>query len=275
MVKEGEFVLVRMTGWAYEEPTVLEVQQGKKEPKLIMIETTEKEHAKKDDFPEDKVGSPKFIIIGEKEFALEGVHEALREMEVEEEKEVDLTPEKAFGLRDKGKIETIPSKKLREQGQWPVQRGQWIQLEGRIGKILSVGGGRVNIDFNHPHAGKKVKYWLKIEKVIEDETEKIQSLLGHYVNEAFAKDVVIEKNENGIIELKIPDFYFYQSAQMILILNIIANRLNKHLGKEKIRYIIEYSFTKPVTEESGIKEEESEKSGSDESSEKEVSNKDD
>ncbi len=245
MVKDGDFVIVRMTGWTYEEPTVLEMQQGKKEPKLVMIETTEKEHAEKENFPLDKVSSPKFIIVGEKEFAIEGIQEALREMDVGEEKEIELSPEKAFGERDKSKIETIPAKKLREQGQWPVQRGQWLRLDGRTGKVLSVGGGRVNIDFNHPYAGKRVKYWIKVEKIIEDEGEKLEQLLAHYVNENFAKEVIVEKNEENVLELKIPDFYLYQSPQMVLVLNIIANRLNKFLNKEKVRYVIEYSFATP------------------------------
>lgn len=258
MVQNGDFVLVRMTGWAYEEPTVLEMQQGKKEPKLVMIETTEKEHAEKEHFPSDQISAPKFVIVGEKEFALDGVNEALREMDVGEEKEIELPPESAFGERDKSKIETIPSKKLREQGQWPVKRGQWVRFEGRVGKVLSVGGGRVNIDFNHPHAGKKVKYWLKIEKVIEDEVEKIEQLLSHYVNEAFAKAVTIENNDGNSIELKIPDYYLYQSPQLILVLNIVANRLNKCLNKQKVRYVIEYSFATPEADQPESSESESE-----------------
>ncbi len=271
MVKDGDFVIVRMTGWAYEEPTILEQQQGKEEPRLVMIETTEKEHAEREDFPKDRVSNPVFMIVGEKEFAIEGLHEALRDMEVGDEKEIELTPEKAYGMRDKSKIETIPSRKLREQGQWPVQRGQWIRIEGKVGKILSVGGGRVNIDFNHPHAGKRVKYWIKLEKLIEDETEKLEHLLKHYIHEAFSKEVTIEKNENGLLELKVPDFYLYQSPQIVLMLGIIANRLNKFLGKQTVRYIIEYSFITPETEKPAESENSDEAAAESNADEKEKS----
>ena len=52
-----------------------------------------------------------------------------------------------------------------------------LNLDGRIGLIRTVTGGRTYIDFNHPLSGKEILYEIKINRVVKDTKEKLDSLL--------------------------------------------------------------------------------------------------
>ena len=73
-------------------------------------------------------------------------------------------------------MQLIPTSKLREQKVTP-QRGMQIIVDDNIGVIRVVSGGRVMVDFNHPLAGKEITYTFTIERVLEDNKEKLKSIL--------------------------------------------------------------------------------------------------
>jgi len=89
---------------------------------------------------------------------------------------LELEPEKAFGKRNAKLIQMIPSKIFREHKTNPVQ-GATFNFDGRPGKILSVSGGRILVDFNNPIAGKDVIYHIKVVRKLENQDEKIKSLV--------------------------------------------------------------------------------------------------
>ena len=90
------------------------------------------------------------------------------------EYEIELEPEKAFGKREPKLVQMIPMKVFREQKLNPIP-GTIFNFDGRIGKILTVSGGRVMVDFNNPIAGKTVIYNIKVKRKIEDINEKIKA----------------------------------------------------------------------------------------------------
>ena len=89
--------------------------------------------------------------------------------------EIDLKPEKAFGMRDKSLIQMIPLKVFIEHKINPVP-GAVLTFDNRLGKVLTVSGGRIMVDFNNPLAGKEVVYNINILRKVEDINEKINSL---------------------------------------------------------------------------------------------------
>ena len=89
--------------------------------------------------------------------------------------EIDLKPEKAFGMRDKSLIQMIPLKVFIEHKINPVL-GAVLTFDNRLGKVLTVSGGRIMVDFNNPLAGKEVVYSINILRKVEDINEKINSL---------------------------------------------------------------------------------------------------
>ena len=89
--------------------------------------------------------------------------------------EIELNPEKAFGLRNASLIQRMPVKVFQEQKLNPVP-GISFNFDGRMGKVLVVSGGRVMVDFNHPLSGKNVIYDIKVLEKVDDLNEKIKSL---------------------------------------------------------------------------------------------------
>ncbi|MEK6840590.1 MAG: FKBP-type peptidyl-prolyl cis-trans isomerase [Nanoarchaeota archaeon] len=89
--------------------------------------------------------------------------------------EIELKPEQAFGKRDPALVKMIPLRVFKEHGTNPVP-GTMLNFDGRIGKSLTVSGGRVMIDFNNPLAGKTVIYNIAVKRKIADINEKISAV---------------------------------------------------------------------------------------------------
>ena len=119
---------------------------------------------------------PLFVILGETPL-LEGVEEAVYEMKEGEERTITLDPSKAFGFKDKRNVMILPLSSFEKM---PTV-GSVVSFENpdgtAMGVVKHVSQGRVMGDFNHPLAGKNVKFKLKIVKKIEDQKEKAEALL--------------------------------------------------------------------------------------------------
>lgn len=107
---------------------------------------------------------------------------------------LELTPEKAFGKRDAKLIQLMSMRVFKQHNLNPVP-GIPFNFDGRMGKILSVSGGRVIVDFNNPIAGKDVSYDIKVLRKVEDLNEKIKA----FINFLFRKDLDFEVKEKTII----------------------------------------------------------------------------
>ncbi|MGA1821449.1 MAG: FKBP-type peptidyl-prolyl cis-trans isomerase [Thermoplasmatota archaeon] len=97
-----------------------------------------------------------------------GFEEAIRDMEVGEEREVVIEPEKAFGDPDPVLIMDLPKEGIPEEGHFPGRR-LMIKMENGIGVqgiVLDVGEDFVKIDFNHPLRGKRLTYRIVILEFI-------------------------------------------------------------------------------------------------------------
>jgi peptidylprolyl isomerase len=89
--------------------------------------------------------------------------------------EIDLKPEEAFGLRNPSFVQMIPLKVFIEHRINPVP-GAVLTFDNRMGKVLTVSGGRIMVDFNNPLAGKEVVYKINVLRKVEDLNEKVRSL---------------------------------------------------------------------------------------------------
>ena len=157
--KKGDFIQVNYTAKIKE--------SGK------VFDTTDNALAQKENLHQHNQG-PITICIGEHQ-VIEGFEKALEGKEVKKEYTVSIEPGKAFGRKSAKLVQLIPTSKLREQKVTP-QRGMQIIVDDNIGVIRVVSGGRVMVDFNHPLAGKELKYWVKITKQITDPLEKVNFL---------------------------------------------------------------------------------------------------
>lgn len=93
------------------------------------------------------------------------VDEALVGMKKGEEKVVELTPEQGFGPVDPDKIKAIPLAKFGAMAKDLAPGRVVAGAEGRKaaeGRVLKVENGFATLDFNHPLAGKALRYRIKV-----------------------------------------------------------------------------------------------------------------
>jgi len=75
-----------------------------------------------------------------------------------------------------------------------------VNIDGVVGKIKTVTGGRTLVDFNHPLSGKEVIYQVKINKIVTEKAEQIKALMKLLLG---IKEVTVKMaNEEAIITLK-------------------------------------------------------------------------
>lgn len=140
-----------------------------------MFDTTSEETAKKEGlYRQGVVYKPIVICLGEKQL-LQGLEEELEGKEPGEY-EISLEAERAFGKKDAKLIKLVPMNVFKKQNINP-QPGLQLNADGMLGIVKTVSGGRVLVDFNPPLAGRDVKYKVKVNKIVTDDKEKIQSIL--------------------------------------------------------------------------------------------------
>ena len=179
--KKGDFVEIKFVG---------RLDDGK------IFDLNDKELAKKESI-DAHIHDKTIICLGFKD-VVEGLDEFLIDKEPNHKLEVTVQPEQGFGKRNAKSFSLVPLNKFKDQKFAPMP-GLRIEIDGVPGTIKSISGGRVLIDFNHPLAGKVLKYEVTIINLITDLKEKVSSLLE--MNLHMHKNYTIEEN-NGEITIK-------------------------------------------------------------------------
>src|SRR5207244_5919960 len=161
---------------------------------------------------EDNVYQPKFVVIGE-EYLPKSLEESLVGTEPGTKRTIELTPEKGYGTRDPGKMRLVPLRRFREKGIDPVP-GERVELEGRPAVIRAVGAGRVQVDYNHPLAGRTLVYDVSIEKIVEDDNEKILNIISKRIPEVDKAKFGVERTGKELT-VEVPEEAFYLSGLQV------------------------------------------------------------
>jgi len=183
MIKKGDFVELEFVG---------KLEDG------TIFDLNDKEIAKKEGIKEtlDRV----VVCVGERE-VVEGLDDQLEGKKVGKKFNVDVPAEKAFGKKDAKLFQLVSSNKFKEQQVNPYP-GLQLNIDGMTGTVKTVSGGRVMIDFNHPLAGRNLKYEVTVKKVITDVNDKIK----FSVKNLIGKDLKYEFEEGKItIKAEFPE----------------------------------------------------------------------
>jgi FKBP-type peptidyl-prolyl cis-trans isomerase 2 len=160
-VKENDFVEIDYTARVKESNEV--------------FDTTDLEEAKKHGlYHEGLVFGSVVACIG-KGIILHGLEKRLVGKELGEF-DIELSPEEGFGKKSAKLIQLIPTSKLTKQKITPVP-GLQISVDGMLGTIKTVTGGRTVVDFNHQLAGRELKYHVHMKRIVTDDKEKAEALL--------------------------------------------------------------------------------------------------
>jgi FKBP-type peptidyl-prolyl cis-trans isomerase 2 len=184
-MKEGDFVRIDYVGRIVESGEIFDL--------------TKEDYAKQEGVftPEVKYGSVS-IVIGAN-LVVKGLENALKEMKVGDKKKVKVKPEDAFGERKTEFIKLVPIAEFKKQDMTPYP-GMLVNINRLRGRVLSVSGGRVRVDFNHPLAGKELEYDVEIKEQVSDPVEKIKAIMENYLKDIKNAEVSIQ---NELVEIKI------------------------------------------------------------------------
>jgi len=183
---------------------------------------------------------PFFIILGEG-WVPKGLEEALVGFEVGKANSVELPPEKAYGIRDPKKVRLVPLRKFTSEGMTPIP-GLQVNIDGKSAQVRSVGAGRVQVDYNHPFAGKTLIYDITVEKVIESEDEKIRNLIHKRIPSVDQQKFDI-KIESAKLQIEVPEDAFFLEGLQVAKRTITAD-VEKYLPSIASLGFLEY-FKKP------------------------------
>jgi len=155
-----------------------------------IFDLTKEDVAKNKKIYDEKIRYKPIPVVVDGNFVVNGLNEAIKGMKVGEKKTVEIQPEKAFGPRLPDLARLIPEARFKEQD-IDAMPGSFVTINRLRGKILSIDGGRVRIDFNHPLAGKTIVYDLEIKSEVKDAVEKISAIFYYFTG--------IEKEDAEII----------------------------------------------------------------------------
>ncbi len=144
-----------------------------------LVYTTDEKKAKESDiYDKNSKYGPQLAVLG-KSSLIKGLDRALRTMNVNEAKKVEIEPDDAFGQRNPELMQVMSIADFRKRDINPYP-GLQLDLDGTIATVKSVNSGRVLVDANHPLAGEKIVYNVKVIAKIEDENQKIKELSNYY-----------------------------------------------------------------------------------------------
>ena len=192
-VNKGDFIKVEMTGMAVETEEI--------------FETTDEELAREEGiFDENRSYGSRLVIVGEG-FVLRGLDERLPGTPFNEEVEIEIPPEEAFGERNASDVQMVAYRVLRSKGVNPYV-GAEIEIDGRPAVIRSIGAGRVQVDYNHPLAGRQILYKINVVEHLIDEKDKMRALIGRRFLGIDTGEFDIKKTKKKL-RIGIPDQIFF------------------------------------------------------------------
>ena len=228
-IKNGDFVLIDYT---------LKVKETGE-----TVGTTDEKVAKENKlYRGEEHYEPYFVIVGEG-WVPKGLEEALTTLDAGKSSTVELPPEKAYGARDPKKVRLVPLRKFTADGVSPVP-GLQLNIDGKPAQIRAVGAGRVQVDYNHPFAGRTLIYAVTVQKVIEVDDEKVRSLLHKRISTVSPEKFRV-KIDGGKLEVEIPEEALFLEGLQVEKRTLTAD-IEKYLPKIETVSFIEV-FKKPAT----------------------------
>ncbi len=186
-IKENDFVELDYTG---------RISDGGE-----VFDTTFAETAKKAGvFDEHTAYWPAVVCIGKKHL-IAGLDKQLVGKEVGSSYHFKIPSEDAFGRKDAKLIQLISTSKFRQQNMTPFP-GLQVNVDGILGTVRAVTGGRTIVDFNHPLSGRDVEYDVTVKRIINDSTEKVKAVLRLI---GISAEAVKASYAEGVVSIEFPE----------------------------------------------------------------------
>ncbi|MCP3684905.1 MAG: peptidylprolyl isomerase [bacterium] len=158
-IKKGDFVELEYEG------RITEVN--------AVFDTTDEATAKKNGIHNPNVTYGPIVICLGQQHVLKGIENQLEGKDAGKF-EFKISPEDGFGKKDAKLFQLVPTSKFKKENIAPMP-GLQVNIDGIMGIVRTVSGGRTLVDFNHPLAGKDLDYTITVKRVITDEKEKVNA----------------------------------------------------------------------------------------------------
>jgi FKBP-type peptidyl-prolyl cis-trans isomerase SlyD len=193
----------------------------------VLFDTTIEKEAKESGFAgENRKFSSQIICVGEHHVSV-GLDEDFIGKDVGSSHVIKLSPEKAFGKRDIHKVKVVPATTFKEHKLTP-HPGLQVDMDGEVGIVTQISGGRVLVNFNHPLSGKEVIYTYTIKRKVDSADEKISAYLNQSMRlpkEAFKVNIT-EHKANVTLPFQLPPEF----------VSIMEKKLSDLTGLKEIKF---------------------------------------
>ena len=166
-----------------------------------LISTSKEDLAKKEDIFDDKKKYKDAVIVIGTEGLFKEINDSFKQAEIGTEYEVTVPAKDAYGMRDNKNIKVVPMREFQRNKIEP-EVGKEVNINNKVGKIISVTPGRVLIDYNHELAGKDLYYKYQVSRVIDDPREKVNAIID--MDYADSEEFNIEIKDD-LISIRIPE----------------------------------------------------------------------
>ena len=239
-INNGDFVRLNFTGKVQENDEI--------------FDTTFEDVAKEANlFNENKEYKPIPIIVGGNHL-LPAIEEAIVGLEEGDSKTIEIDSENAFGPRNRQLIQLIPMKEFKKQGMTPVP-GMIITSEGNNGKILTVNGGRVKVDFNHELAGKDLIFDVDVVEIIDNDEDKIKSMIElHYATPNMDIDKTVVDIDGDVVNITLDEITKFDQQRSYMEVTMARFKIAKDIWDntefEKVNFVDSFEKKQEEDEES-------------------------
>ena len=142
----------------------------------VLFDTTSAQIAKENGlYDEHMTYEPVIVSVG-KRHVVSGLDKHLVGREVGKTYTVKIPPEEGFGKKNAKLIQLISTAKFKQQNLVP-RPGMQVNIDGIVGLVKTVTGGRTVVDFNHPLSGRDIEYTFSVKRIIADLSEKVKAVL--------------------------------------------------------------------------------------------------
>ena len=238
-MEEGDIIQLEYEGWI----------AGSDE----LFDTSKEELAREEEiFDEERTYGPMYTVVGTGR-VIKGLDEHLLKAEVDEEYEVEIAPEDAYGDRDPKNVETHSMRELARLKIEP-EIGRTVNIRNKTGWISGIFAGRVRIDYNHKLAGKTLRYKYKVVGKPDGPEEVIKAIIA--MNYGREDEFGIELDGDDGVAVTLPDVCKYDPNWTLAKLRLVNDM--REIAAMTTVTMLEVYVKKEAAEEEAPAEEEPE-----------------
>ncbi len=194
-----------------------------------VLDTTIEKIGKENNLNAQAEYKPIKAVFGTNEL-LPSVEDKIKDLEENKTKTFVLTKKEAFGDKNPNNTKIVPFNDFKQEKINP-QPGMQVTIGNQTGKVISVSGGRVKVDFNPIFAGRNLEYTITVNKIYKEDKDKVPIIVEkvfYFMKPEHLSYKIIDSEKEVEVELPIglpKEFDYFKEIFAEAILN--STKLNK------------------------------------------------